>query len=297
MKIEKTIKNLFSWFKQKLLSLKLTEKDTKTTCTIGLEEGKHSQTLNIPSKNNQNKSMIHTQYTNTDCPQQSTEICRYNSNIENDNKHNLKFIGHNINELRQDNFKLNLLVEYCSNNGADIIGICETNRNRKQGEFWNKDNLEYTSFWTNKANKKKGSEVCIIINKKWEKHIGKINRIGDFNSYMDKTLDYSSPSKLEKRPLNIITCYIETYGQNEDMLNKLWDIICSCTQQAALKHIPHKKIGGNKTNINRNYKEMEDFSKERKDLLYIRSIMRKLHKNELKGKELLNATKGIKTFN
>ncbi|GBB84595.1 hypothetical protein RclHR1_11170003 [Rhizophagus clarus] len=42
---------------------------------------------------------------------------------------------------------------------------------------------------------------------------------------------------------------------------------------------------------------MEDSSKERKDLLYIRSIMKKLHKNELKGKELLNATKGIKTFN
>ncbi|GBB94985.1 hypothetical protein RclHR1_02460009 [Rhizophagus clarus] len=176
---------------------------------------------------------------------------------------------------------------------------------------------------------------------------------------MDKTLDYSGPSKLGKRPSNIITCdhnitfaeisftdiivtnnrggrraersstrilydyenttneqwneykrhlnsllekynaysYIEIHRQNENTLNKLWDIICSCKQQAALKHILHKKIEGNKTNINRNYKEMEDSSKERKDLLYIKSIMRKLHKNELKGKKLLNVTKGIKTFN
>ncbi|CAB4496321.1 unnamed protein product [Rhizophagus irregularis] len=54
--------------------------------------------------------------------------------------------------------------------------------------------------------------------------------------------------------------YIETHGRNEDTLNKLWDIICKCIQQASLKHIPHKK-------------------------------------NELKGAELLKASKGIKTFN
>jgi hypothetical protein len=91
--------------------------------------------------------------------------------------------------------------------------------------------------------------------------------------------------------------YIEIHKQNENTLNKLWDIICNCIQQAALKHIPHKKIGGIKTNLNRNYKEIEDSSKERKDLLYIRSIMRKLYKNELKGTELHIASKGIKSFN
>ncbi|CAB4375564.1 unnamed protein product [Rhizophagus irregularis] len=91
--------------------------------------------------------------------------------------------------------------------------------------------------------------------------------------------------------------YIETHRQNENILNKLWDIICNCVQQAALKHIPHKKIGRVKTNFNRNYKEIEDSSKECKDLLYIRNIMKKLYKNELKGMELLNASKGIKSFN
>ncbi|PKK61392.1 hypothetical protein RhiirC2_718451, partial [Rhizophagus irregularis] len=62
--------------------------------------------------------------------------------------------------------------------------------------------------------------------------------------------------------------YIETHGRSENTLNKLWDIICKCIQQASLKHIPHKKVGGTKINLNRNYKEIEDSSKERKDLLY-----------------------------
>jgi exonuclease III len=169
-------------------------------------------------------------------------------------------MGHNINGLGPDHSKLNLLIEYCSNKGADIIGICETNRDRKHRKFWNKQTLEYTSFWTNKDNKIKGSGVCIMINKKWEKHIGKVNRIGayyieawllfknctlivgviyippsdtkiqseltsyikkeftnhskknryyiligDLNSYLDRTLDYSGPSKLGKKPSNIIT--------------------------------------------------------------------------------------------
>ncbi|GBB85061.1 hypothetical protein RclHR1_11630003 [Rhizophagus clarus] len=91
--------------------------------------------------------------------------------------------------------------------------------------------------------------------------------------------------------------YIEAQGHNKDTLNNLWDIIYNCIQQAALKHIPHKKVGGNKTNLNRNYKEVEDSSKERKDLLYIRKIIRRLSKNELKGTELTDVTKGIKTFN
>lgn len=47
-------------------------------------------------------------------------------------------MGHNINELKSDCFKLNIYMDYCANKGADIVGICETNRARKNGEFWNK---------------------------------------------------------------------------------------------------------------------------------------------------------------
>ncbi|PKC11177.1 hypothetical protein RhiirA5_397681 [Rhizophagus irregularis] len=462
----KTIKNLFSWSKQKLLSLRTTNRETETTRKVETEEGDFEQRPNTPQKQNiQDRNTTRTQQTENNYTQQ-------NANVYNNSTYNLTFMGHNINGLGPDHSKLNLLIEYCSNKGADIIGICETNRDRKHRKFWNKQTLEYTSFWTNKDNKIKGSGVCIMINKKWGKHIGKVNRIGayyieawllfknctlivgviyippsdtkiqseltsyikkeftnhskknryyiligDLNSYLDRTLDYSGPSKLGKKPSNIITwldnafftdtyrklnpkkrCftwknkntstridyiwadpkleanirkshiyqsiditdsdhnitlaeisftniivtnnkggrraeksstrivydyenttneqwnryekylngllkkhkafrYIENHGQNEDTLNKLWDIICNCIQQAALKHIPHKKIGGVKTNFNRNYKEIENSSKERKDLLYIRSIMRKLYKNELKGVELCNASKGIKSFN
>ncbi|PKB93980.1 hypothetical protein RhiirA5_439865 [Rhizophagus irregularis] len=61
------------------------------------------------------------------------------------------FIGYNINRLGSDHSKLNLLTKYYSNKGANIID-----------------------------NKIKGSEVCIMINKKWENHIRKIRRLGAY---------------------------------------------------------------------------------------------------------------------
>ncbi|GES94273.1 exodeoxyribonuclease III [Rhizophagus clarus] len=454
-----------------LNSTEMTNKNTKVTRKTKTRKGKPQQFPNSP-RNTQNNDASHIQDTNIRHSQQRQDELNINGGASVTNTFNLTFMGHNINGLGLDYFKLNIFMDYCTNKGADIIGICETNRTRKDGEFWNKQNTEYISFWTNKDNKIKGSGVCIIINKKWEKHLGKVNRIGayyieaklffknctlvvgvvymppsdivkqneltshikneftnhskknryyvligDLNSYINKSMDYSGPSKLAKKPSNIITWlddsffvdtfrklnpkkrsftwtnkttstridyiwadpkledklkkshiyqsaditdsdhnillveisltdiivtnnkggrraekntkriifdyenttneqwnkyekhlkdllekrnafnYIETHGQNKDTLNKLWDIICNCIQQASLEHIPHKKVGGTKTNLNRNYKEIEDSSKERKDLLYIRSLMRKLHKNELKGTELLKASEGIKSFN
>ncbi|PKC07395.1 hypothetical protein RhiirA5_399882 [Rhizophagus irregularis] len=463
----------------------MTNNNTRVIPKTRTEREKSYQIHNTSPKNIQNSNATYTQDTNIQSnnatytkdanirsPQQEQDVHNSNSNISDINTFNLVLMGHNINGIGPDDFKLNMLMDYCANKRADIVGIVETNKDRKYGKFWNKQNPEYISFWTNKDNKIKGSGVCIIINKKWEKHLGKINRIsayyiearlllknctliigvvymppsdtemkneltnhiknefinhskknryyiliGDLNTYIDKSLDYSGPSKLGKKPSNIITWldntffvdtfrklnpkqrsftwsnkitstridyiwadpkletrimkshiyqsaditdsdhnitfakisftdiivtnnkggrraekntkrivydyenttneqwneyenylksllekhkafrYIETHGRSEDTLNKLWDIICKCIQQASLKHIPHKKVGGTKTNLNRNYKEIEDSSKERKDLLYMRSIMRKLYKNELKGAELLKASKGIKTFN
>ncbi|CAB4403292.1 unnamed protein product [Rhizophagus irregularis] len=449
----------------------MTNKNTKVTQKTKTRKGKSQQFPNS-LKNIKNNDASHTQDTNIRRSQQGQDEPNSSNNTSVTNAFNLTFVGHNINGLGSDNFKLNIFMDYCTNKGADIVGICETNRERKNGEFWNKQNPEYTSFWTNKDNKIKGSGVCIIIKKKWEKHIGKVNRIsayyietwllfknctlvvgvvymppsdtkkqteltnhikneftnhskknryyvliGDLNSYIDKSMDYSGPSKLAKKLASIITWlddsffvdtfrklnpkkrsftwsnkttstridyiwadpkleakikkshiyqsaditdsdhnitlveisftdiivtnnkggrraekntkrivydyenttneqwnkyknhlkdllekrkafnYIETHGRNEDTLNKLWDIICNCIQQASLAHIPHKKVGGTKINFNRNYKEIEDSLKERKDLLYIRSLMRKLYKNELNGTELLKASEGIKSFN
>ncbi|CAB4483141.1 unnamed protein product [Rhizophagus irregularis] len=444
----KTIKNLFSWSKQKLTALTSINKETETASKLELEEGELEQlpktfpndnqdnnktrtqqtkTNYTQSNDNQDNNKTRTQQAKTNYTQLNANVYNNNNNAEINNTFNLTFMGHNINGLGPDHSKLNLLTEYCSNKGADIIGICETNRDRKHGKYWNKQSLVYTSFWTNKDNKIKGSRVCIMINKKWEKHIGKIRRLGAYyieawlffknctliigviylppsdtkkqneltnyikkeftnhskknrklnpkkrcftwkNKYTSTRIDYiwADPKleanikkshiyqsvditdsdhnitlaeisftsiivtnnkggrRAEKGSTRIVYDYenttneqwnayenylkillekhkafgyIETYGHNENTLNKLWDIICNCVQQAALKHIPHKKIGGVKTNFNRNYKEIEDSSKERKDLLYIRSIMRKLYKNELKGMELLNASKRIKSFN
>ncbi|GBC29860.2 hypothetical protein GLOIN_2v1765743 [Rhizophagus irregularis DAOM 181602=DAOM 197198] len=265
-------------------------------------------------------------------------------------------MGHNINGIGPDDFKLNILMDYCANKRADIVGIVETNKDRKYGKFWNKQNPEYIPFWTNKDNKIKGSGVCIVINKKWEKHLGKINRIGDLNTYIDKSLDYSGPSKLGKKPSNIITWldntfFVDTFRKlNPKQRSFMWSNKITSTridyiwtdpklearimkshiyQSANITDSDHNitfaKIsfadiivtnnkGGrraekktkrivydyeNTTNEqwNENYKEIENSSKERKDLLYIRSIMRKLYKNELKGAELLKASKEIKTFN
>ncbi|GES89606.1 Down syndrome cell adhesion molecule-like protein Dscam2 [Rhizophagus clarus] len=380
-----------------LNSTEMTNKNTKVTRKTKTRKGKPQQFPNSP-RNTQNNDASHIQDTNIRHSQQRQDELNINGGASVTNTFNLTFMGHNINGLGPDYFKLNIFMDYCTNKGADIIGICETNRTRKDGEFWNKQNTEYISFWTNKDNKIKGSGVCIIINKKWEKHLGKVNRIGAYyieaklffknctlvvgvvklnpkkrsftwtNKTTSTRIDYiwADPKledKLKKSHIyqsaditdsdhNILLVeisltdiivtnnkggrraekntkriifdyenttneqwnkyekhlkdllekrnafnYIETHGQNKDTLNKLWNIICNCIQQASLEHIPHKKVGGTKTNLNRNYKEIEDSSKERKDLLYIRSLMRKLHKNELKGTELLKASEGIRSFN
>ncbi|CAB4491939.1 hypothetical protein RhiirA5_434199 [Rhizophagus irregularis] len=58
----------------------------------------------------------------------------------------LVLMGHNINGIGPDDFKLNILIDYCANKRADIVGIVETNKDRKYGKFWNKQNPEYISF-------------------------------------------------------------------------------------------------------------------------------------------------------
>jgi exonuclease III len=238
----------------------MTNKNTKNMRKTKPGKGKFQQIQNSPKNIQKNNDVSHTQDTNIRRAQQGQDKHIFNSNTNVTNTFNLTFMGHNINSLGPDNFKLNILMDYCANKGADIVGICETNRDRKNGEFWNKQNPEYVSFWTNKDNKIKGSGVCIIINKKWEKHLGKVNRIGayyiearllfknctlivgvvymspsdtekqkeltnhiknefmnhskknryyvligDLNSYFDKSMDYSGPSKLAKKISSIIT--------------------------------------------------------------------------------------------
>lgn len=140
-------------------------------------------------------------------------------------------MGHNINGLNSDHSKLNLLIKYCTNKGTDIVGICETNRDRKYGEYWNKQNLEYISFWTNKDNKVKGSRVCIIINKKWEKYVGKVSKIDAYyikawllfkNCMLIVGVIYIS-SDIKKQ--NKLTGYIKKEFVNHSKKNKYYILI------------------------------------------------------------------------
>ncbi|PKY32785.1 hypothetical protein RhiirB3_451217 [Rhizophagus irregularis] len=124
----KIIKNLFSWSKQKFLSLRTINKEIETTCKVEIEEEDFEQQPNTSQKNIQDRNMTCTQQIKNNYTQQ-------NANVYNNNTYNLTLIEYNINGLDSDHFKLNLLIEYCSNKGADIIGICETNRNRKYGNL------------------------------------------------------------------------------------------------------------------------------------------------------------------
>ena len=93
----------------------------------------------------------------------------------------LNIIAHNINGLRGNDSKLFTLIEYCKNKDVDIVGITETNLERREGEYKNANpqvNNTYKSFWTTKDQKIKGSGVGLLIHNRIEKFIGKIERMG-----------------------------------------------------------------------------------------------------------------------
>ncbi|CAB5193095.1 unnamed protein product [Rhizophagus irregularis] len=84
----KTIKNLFSWSKQKLLSLRTINKETETTRKVEIEEGDFEQRPNTLQKNIQDRNMTRTQQTENNYTQQ-------NANVYNNNTYNLIFMGYN----------------------------------------------------------------------------------------------------------------------------------------------------------------------------------------------------------
>ncbi|CAB4417926.1 unnamed protein product [Rhizophagus irregularis] len=197
----------------------MTNKNTKNTRKTKTGKGKLQQIQNsLKNTQENNNDASHIQDKNVRRAQQGQDEHNNNSFT---NTFNFTFMGHNINGLGPDDFKLNVLMDYCTNKGADIVGICETNRDRKNGEFWNKQNPEYISFWTNKDNKIKGSGVCIIINRKWEKHLGKVNRVGAYyiearllfkNCTLVVGVVYMPPSDTEKQ--NELTNHIKNEFMN-----------------------------------------------------------------------------------
>ncbi|RGB26089.1 hypothetical protein C1646_675072 [Rhizophagus diaphanus] len=147
---------------------------TKDTNIRSSQQVQNSNATYTQDTNIQSNNATYTKDMNIRSSQQEQDVHNSNSNISDINTFNLVLMGHNINGIGPDDFKLNILMDYCVNKRADIVGIVETNKDRKYGKFWNKQNPGYISFWTNKDNKIKGFRVCIVINKKWEKHLGKL---------------------------------------------------------------------------------------------------------------------------
>ena len=93
----------------------------------------------------------------------------------------LNLATHNINELKSNNQKVEVLYAWALDNSIDILELAEMNITAKEGNFLTKSWNEYKNFWASAdPNKKKGSGVGLLIGKQWEKHLGQIDRISEY---------------------------------------------------------------------------------------------------------------------
>ena len=111
------------------------------------------------------------------------------------NFESINIATHNINGIKGNTTKLNLLEEWISREKVDIIGINETNIKEQQGKFILPKDSKFVSFWTSaEEGKLKGSGVGLIIHKSWEKHIGRITRFESY--YIDALLVFKKVKML-----------------------------------------------------------------------------------------------------
>ena len=88
---------------------------------------------------------------------------------------------HNINGIKTNKSKLDNLLEWKKLEKIDILGIVESNISEKEGKYILMENGDNKSYWASAdIVKKKGSGVGIIVSNKWEKHLGKIDRISEY---------------------------------------------------------------------------------------------------------------------
>ena len=95
---------------------------------------------------------------------------------------------HNINRLKGDMIKLDWLVEYCKEEYFNLVGISETNINEKEGEWFNRENKIYRSFWTStEKDKNKSSRIRLLVDQNWFHHMRVCKK---FNPYLLKAEFY-----------------------------------------------------------------------------------------------------------
>jgi len=98
----------------------------------------------------------------------------------------LKVASHNINGIKGNSIKLELLLDWARKENIDMIGINETNTTGRQNIFNLKNQDNYLGILSDaEENKKKVSGVGLILCKKWEKHLSQVKRR---NAYYLETL-------------------------------------------------------------------------------------------------------------
>ena len=87
----------------------------------------------------------------------------------------LNIATHNINRIKGNAIKVEILLERARQEKIDIIGINETNTTERQNKFSMNRQVDYVGIWADtEENKKKGSGVGLIMNKKWKKHLSQV---------------------------------------------------------------------------------------------------------------------------
>ena len=108
----------------------------------------------------------------------------------------LKIAVHNINGLKSRSYRLDLVLVWAAQEGFDLVGLTETNIQERTGKFLMKDKDNYRGIWAcADVNKSKGSGVGLLISKRIEKYIGKVEKINEFllivNFYLPNNITLS----------------------------------------------------------------------------------------------------------
>src|SRR5439155_20805154 len=124
---------------------------------FALDEIKRDQHIQEGKLICHSKAIYDRNYTKKDIKIVETNI--YNFRI-------LKIATHNINRLKANSYKLDILIDYRIEKNIDIIGINETNILEQQSKFLVNKEYRYIGFWTGAdRNKIKGLGVSLLISK------------------------------------------------------------------------------------------------------------------------------------
>lgn len=75
------------------------------------------------------------------------------------------------------------LVNWSKKNRIPVVGLSETNIDKKQDAIYNNNDLKfwnYTGYWSSRDTKVKGSGITILIQDDQNKHVGSVKLISPY---------------------------------------------------------------------------------------------------------------------